>query len=82
MLVRTPSHRLARADLTWLLPTGLAGVVAGAVADVAFHVRAPLGPVVAAWLGSDGHNAHLLTFVGMLVAVVGLIVRARASGSS
>jgi hypothetical protein len=55
----------------------------GAVADFAFHVLAPtLPPAVGALLGIDGANAHVLTLVGMLVAVLGLVIQARTAASS
>ena len=35
-----------------------------------------------AWFGVDGLRAHLLTLVGMLVAVLGLVVQARSAATS
>lgn len=79
-------HRLPRArgdrcgGLTPLVLAGIALVLAGAAADLAVHVLAPALPPALSWLlGVDGTNAHMLTLVGMLVAVLGLVVQARTS---
>jgi hypothetical protein len=70
-------------SLTPLVQVGLALVLVGACADVAFHVLGPLWPAALnAVFGVDGLRAHLLTLVGMLVAVVGLVVQARTSSAS
>ena len=62
--------------------TGLVLVFAGAAAD-AFHLLAPaLPPAASALVGVDGGHAHLLTMLGMLVAIIGLVVQARSSASS
>ena len=59
---------------------GLALVLAGGLGDGAFHLLAsPLPPALDALLGADGGRAHLLTFFGMLVAVLGLMWQARSS---
>jgi hypothetical protein len=60
--------------------TGLVLVLAGAAADLAFHLLASaLPPAASALVGVDGIHAHLLTLVGMLVAVLGIVLQARSS---
>jgi hypothetical protein len=60
----------------------LALVVAGAAADLAFHLLAPaLASALSALLGGGGVHAHLLTLVGMVVTVLGLVGQARSSAS-
>jgi hypothetical protein len=59
-----------------LVALGLVLVLAGGLADVAFHAAPPaLGQELAPLLGADGVRAHLLTLIGMLVACAGLIQR-------
>ena len=58
-----------------LVRCGLLLVLLGGLADLVFHgapstLLAQLGP----WLGADGQHAHLLTLLGMLVAVAGLVL--------
>jgi hypothetical protein len=66
-----------------LLLVGPALILAGAAADLAFHLLAqPLSPTLAALIGANGVRAHLLTLIGMLVTVLGLVVQARAAASS
>ena len=70
-------------DLTPLVRVGLAIVLVGACADLAFHLLASTWPsALHAVFGADGLRAHLLTLVGMLVAVLGLVVQARSSATS
>ena len=70
-------------ELTPTVQAGLALVLLGAGADLAFHVLGPVWPAaLGAVFGADGFRAHLLTLVGMLVAVLGLVVQARSSAAS
>ena len=63
--------------------TGLVLVFAGAAADLAFHLLgSTLPPAASALVGVDGGHAHLLTMLGMLLAIVGLVVQAHSSASS
>jgi hypothetical protein len=72
-----------RRGLAPLVLAGLAVVFVGAAADLAFHVLAPALPsALRALLGVDGVHAHVLTFVGMLLTVVGLVDQARSSAPS
>lgn len=70
-------------ELTPLVQAGLTLVCVGAGADLAFHLLGPVWPsAMHAWFGVDGLRAHLLTLVGMLVAVLGLVVQARSAATS
>jgi hypothetical protein len=72
-----------RRGLVPLVRAGLAVVFVGGAADLAFHLLVPaLPPAVSPLLGVDGVHAHLLTFVGMLVTVLGLVDQARSSAPS
>jgi hypothetical protein len=68
-----------------LAPLVLAGVgvvLLGAAADLAFHLLAPALPsALSALLGRGGVHAHLLTLVGMVVTVLGLVGQARSVAS-
>jgi hypothetical protein len=58
-------------------------VLVGAAADLVFHLLVlSLPSAASALLGVDGAHAHLLTLVGMVVAVLGLVAQARSSASS
>ena len=58
------------AALPWLMRSGLLVLVLGAVADLAYHASPDtLQPL----FGPEGFRAHLVTFVGMLVMLVGAI---------
>ena len=59
------------AELPWLTRLGLLVLLLGAAGDLTFHAlpeTAALQPL----LGADGYRAHLVTFVGMLVMLVGV----------
>jgi alkylation response protein AidB-like acyl-CoA dehydrogenase len=66
-------RRLAHlwAELPWLTRLGLVVLLAGAVGDLTFHAL-PQTDALQALLGVDGYRAHLVTFVGMLVMLVGV----------
>jgi len=59
-------------SLPWLCLLGTAILLLGAAADLAFHLFGAPPSLV----GNDGYRAHLVTFVGMLISVFGLVVRA------
>jgi len=83
--VPLPAQAIAKhfRGLTPLVQAGLALVLVGAGADLAFHLLGPVWPsALNALFGGDGLRAHLLTLVGMLVAVLGLVVQARSSSTS
>ena len=67
----TLRHRLRTlvADLPWLVRIGLVVLAVGALADLAYHASPDsLQPL----LGAEGFRAHLVTFVGMLVMLIGV----------
>jgi hypothetical protein len=74
-------RRLQRAwsDLPHLTRLGLLVLLLGAAADLTFHAL-PNAAAVVPWLGADGFRAHLVTFVGMFVMLVG-VFRQGLSGS-
>jgi hypothetical protein len=77
--MRTRSRSLLRFQP--LVLAGLALLALGALADLSFHVLAPAlpsGPLVAL-VGADGVRAHLLTLLGMVVAVCGLVQQGRST---
>jgi len=51
---------------------GTAILLFGAAADFSYHLFGDLLGLA----GGDGYRAHLITFIGMLISVVGLVVRA------
>lgn len=54
--------------LSWPQLCSLAVFAVGAGLDVVYHVApVSLQPALARYLGSDGSNAHLVTFIGMLL---------------
>jgi hypothetical protein len=57
-----------------LVSAGTAVVVIGAAGDFIFHLSN--GTQATALVGPDGYRAHLVTFAGMVISVVGLISRA------
>jgi hypothetical protein len=57
-----------------LVSAGTAVVVIGAAGDFVFHLSG--GTQATALVGADGYRAHLITFAGMVISVVGLISRA------
>ena len=62
--------------LSPLVAAGLAVLLVGGLGDLAFHAAPPdLATALVPLVGPAGERAHLLTFGGMLVAVVGLIRR-------
>ena len=66
------AHRLGQllSDLPLLVRVGLLVLGLGALADLAYHAL-PIS--LAPLLGQEGLWAHLVTFVGMLITIVGLI---------
>lgn len=71
--------RLHRPSLPQLFGLGVFGV--GSCLDLAFHA-APLAwqPFLERYLGPAGVNAHLITFVGMLLVLATLLQTALGSG--
>jgi len=66
----------AAGSLSPLLRLGLLVFLLGACADLAFHLlAAPAGGALAALLGPDGSRAHLVTLVGMVVVLLGVLER-------
>ena len=57
--------------LPLLVVVGMSILLVGTFGDLAYHL---FGLVLLA--GSDGYRAHLITFAGMLISVLGLLVRA------
>jgi len=58
--------------LPLLCLVGTAILLLGAVGDLTYHLFGALPTFV----GDDGYRAHLITFIGMLIIVFGLVVRA------
>lgn len=59
---------------------GLLVFVVGAMLDVMYHAApAAWHPFLESYLGPDGQNAHILTFVGMIWIVVAVLWHARSS---
>jgi hypothetical protein len=68
-------------ELPPLTRLGLLVLLLGAAGDLAFHAlpdTAALQPL----LGGDGYRAHLVTFVGMLVMLVGVVRQGLSSKQS
>jgi hypothetical protein len=65
--------------MPWLVRAGLVLLSVGFVADLAYHA-VPL--ILAPLLGVEGFRAHLLTFVGMLVMLVGVIRQGLAASGA
>jgi hypothetical protein len=67
-----------------LMLVGLLILLAGGVLDVVYHSVPVLAPLLGRYLGRDGGLAHLVTFIGMLVTLLGVFVgrprRARGEG--
>lgn len=63
------------AELPPIMQLGLLLVVFGGALDVLYH--AGWAPQISAHLGRGGGLAHLVTFGGMLVTLLGLFVRRR-----
>jgi len=61
------------ADLPLLMQLGLLLVACGGALDVLYH--AGWAPQISAHLGHGGGLAHLATFVGMVVALLGVLMR-------
>ncbi len=61
-------------SLPGILQVGLIVFALGAALDIVFHI-APAGwsSVLRLILGQDGHIAHLVTFAGMVIIVVGIL---------
>jgi hypothetical protein len=57
--------------LPWLIKLGLLALVVGATGDLIFHGLPQAD--LQTWLGPEGYYAHLVTFVGMLVMLIGVI---------
>lgn len=69
------------AGLPLLTRLGLLVLLLGAAGDLTFHAlpdTAALQPL----LGADGYRAHLVTFVGMLVMLVGVFRQGLATSRS
>jgi hypothetical protein len=64
--------------MPWLVRAGLLLLSVGFLADLAYHAL-PL--TLAPLLGAEGFRAHLLTFVGMLVMLVGVIRQGLAAST-
>jgi hypothetical protein len=69
------------AALTSLLRVGLLVFVLGSGLDLLYH-GSPAGwaPSLEAYVGPDGHRAHLVIMAGMLVIVLGLVAQGLAAG--
>jgi hypothetical protein len=65
--------------LPLLVCLGTAVLLLGAAGDFAFHLSN--GAVAGALVGADGYRAHLVTLAGMVISVIGLIVRAAQTNS-
>ena len=70
--LRHLKHRLA--ELPWLTRFGLLVLLLGAVGDLTYHAWPAAEPaLLQLLLGADGYRAHLVTFAGMLVMLVGVV---------
>ena len=58
-------------QLPWLTKLGLLVLIVGATGDLTYHALPQAE--LQAWLGAEGYYAHLVTFVGMLVMLIGVI---------
>jgi hypothetical protein len=65
--------------LPLLVSLGTTVLLLGAAGDFAFHLSN--GAVAGALVGADGYRAHLITLAGMVISVIGLIVRAAQTNS-
>lgn len=63
-----------RVNALRLLVLGSVLVCLGGLGDVAYHV-APTAQSLEPFLGAEGIRAHVLTFAGMLVALLGVVGR-------
>ena len=63
-------------DLPGLMRLGMLTLAAGGAADLLYHA-APVGWAVylGRYLGMHGAGAHVLTLLGMVVTLLGLLVR-------
>ena len=66
-------------ELPGLMRLGVLILVIGAILDLLYHTAPPgWAMLLDGYLGSDGVGAHLVTFLGMVVTLLGLFAR-RAS---
>jgi hypothetical protein len=58
-------------QIPWLIKLGLLVLLVGATGDLTYHALPQAN--LQAWLGVQGYYAHLITFVGMLVMLIGVL---------
>ena len=66
---------MAAAFILW---AGVTVLIAGTAADLAYHLLPKEVVLVIGLLGPEGHGAHLITLIGMVLVLASLIQRALA----
>ncbi len=63
-----------------LMKIGLIVLAIGAALDILYHTAPPIwAPTLTLYLGVEGSRAHLITFLGMALTLVGVLTRARSA---